>query len=141
MIVHVADTYDAMTTVRSYKEAVDPNPAISRMKKLAGNAFNPLTLDTFVDMLGIYPPGSAVRLTTDEIGVVTRPGSEDVSRPWVRIVQDREGKAVDGDEVNLMEWNPEAEDYARSIVIALDPVIRRIDVAAVLEGKKLTPAG
>ncbi|MEE8153116.1 MAG: HD domain-containing phosphohydrolase, partial [candidate division NC10 bacterium] len=39
MIVHVADTYDAMTTVRSYKEAVDPNPAISRMKKLAGNAF------------------------------------------------------------------------------------------------------
>jgi hypothetical protein len=40
-----------------------------------------------------------------------------------------------------MEWNPEAEDYVRSIVIALDPVIRRIDVAAVLEGKKLTPAG
>ena len=141
MIVHVADTYDAMTTVRSYKEAVDPNPAISRMKKLAGNAFNPLTLDTFVDMLGIYPPGSAVRLTTGEIGVVTRPGSEDVSRPWVRIVQDQEGKTVEGDEVNLMEWNPEAEDYACSIVIALDPVVRRIDVAAVLEGKKLTPAG
>ncbi len=141
MIVHVADTYDAMTTVRSYKEAIDPNPAISRMKKLAGNAFNPLTLDTFVDMLGIYPPGSAVRLTTGEIGVVTRPGSEDVSRPWVRIVQDQEGKTVEGDEVNLMEWNPEAEDYACSIVIALDPVVRRIDVAAVLQGKKLTPAG
>ncbi len=142
MIVHVADVYDAMTTVRVYNGAVDPNQAVLRMKKLAGSAFNPLTLDTFVDMLGIYPPGTAVRLTTGEIGVVTRPGSEDSSRPWVRIVQDGEGKSLDdGDEVNLMEWDSEGEDYARSIVIALDPTIRRIDVAKVLQEKGPTPEG
>lgn len=135
MIVHVADTYDAMTTVRPYDGPADPNQAISRMKKLAGTAFNPLTLDSFVDMLGIYPPGSSVRLTTGEIGVVTRPGGDDTSRPWVRIVQDREGRAADGEEVSLMEWDADAEDYARSIVIAFDPVIRRIDVAKVLQGK------
>src|SRR3989337_1509999 len=90
MIVHVADTYDAMTTVRVYSGPADPNQAISRMKKLAGTALNPLTLDSFVDMLGIYPPGTAVRLNTAEIGVVTRPGGEDAdaARPWVRIVQD-----------------------------------------------------
>ncbi|MCH7896049.1 MAG: HD-GYP domain-containing protein [Candidatus Methylomirabilales bacterium] len=141
MVVHVADTYDAMTTVRPYQGPADPNQAISRMKKLAGTAFNPLTLDTFVDMLGIYPPGTAVRLTSAEIAVVTRPGTEDTSRPWVRIVQDQEGKAVDGDEISLMEWDSEGEDYARSIVIAFDPVIRRIDVPAVLQGKDLTPVG
>ncbi|MEE9181511.1 MAG: HD domain-containing phosphohydrolase, partial [candidate division NC10 bacterium] len=141
MVVHVADTYDAMTTVRPYQGPADPNQAISRMKKLAGTAFNPLTLDSFVDMLGIYPPGTAVRLTSAEIAVVTRPGTEDTSRPWVRIVQDQEGKAVDGDEVSLMEWDSEGEDYARSIVIAFDPVIRRIDVARVLQGKDLTPVG
>ncbi len=141
MIVHVADTYDAMTTVRSYKNATEPNQAISQMKKLAGTAFNPLTVDSFVEMLGIYPPGSAVRLTTGEIGVVTRPGTEDVARPWVRIVQDGEGKPVDGDEVNLMEWDTQAEDYARTIVIAFDPVIRRIDVAKVVHGKEAKLAG
>ncbi len=137
MIVHVADTYDAMTTVRVYSGAVDPNQAISRMKKLTGTAFNPLTVDKFVEMLGIYPPGTAVRLTTGEIGVVTRPGSEDVSRPWVQIVHDREGNAVDREQVSLMEWDPLAEDYARSIVIAIDPVIRRIDVAKILKVAKL----
>lgn len=142
MIVHVVDVYDAMTTVRVYQGAVDPNQAISRMKKLAGTAFNPLTLDTFVDMIGIYPPGTAVRLTTGEIGVVTRPGSEDSSRPWVRIVQDPEGKAVEaGEEISLMEWDSEGEDYARSILIALDPTIRRIDVAKVLQEKGPRPEG
>jgi putative nucleotidyltransferase with HDIG domain len=141
MIVHVADTYDAMTTVRPYSGPADPNQAISRMKKLAGTAFNPLTLDSFVDMLGIYPPGTTVRLTTGEVGVVTRPGGEDAARPWIRIVQDREGKAVEGEEVNLMEWDPQAEDYARSIVIALDPTIRRIDVAKVLQANEAKLAG
>lgn len=143
MIVHVADTYDAMTTVRVYSGPADPNQAISRMKKLTGTAFNPLTLDSFVDMLGIYPPGTAVRLNTAEIGVVTRPGGEDAdaARPWVRIVQDREGKAVEGEEVNLMEWDPQAEDYARTIVIALDPAIRRIDVAKVLQDNEAKLAG
>ena len=143
MIVHVADTYDAMTTVRPYTAPADPNQAISRMKKLAGTAFNPLTLDSFVDMLGIYPPGTAVRLTTGEIGVVTRPGGEDAdaARPWVRIVQDREGKTVEGEEVNLMEWDPQGEDYARTIVIALDPTIRRIDVAKVLQDNEAKLAG
>jgi len=141
MIVHVADTYDAMTTVRPYTAPADPNQAISRMKKLAGTAFNPLTLDSFVEMLGIYPPGTAVRLTTGEIGVVTRPGGEDAARPWVRIVQDREGKTVEGEEVNLMEWDPQGEDYARTIVIALDPTIRRIDVAKVLQDNEAKLAG
>jgi len=141
MIVHVADTYDAMTTVRVYSGPADPNQAISRMKKLAGTAFNPLTLDSFVEMLGIYPPGTTVRLTTGEIGVVTRPGGEDAVRPWVRIVQDREGKTVEGEEVNLMEWDPQGEDYARTIVIALDPTIRRIDVAKVLQDNEAKLAG
>ena len=141
MIVHVADTYDAMTTVRPYTAPADPNQAISRMKKLAGTALNPLTLDSFVDMLGIYPPGTAVRLNTGEIGVVTRPGGEDAARPWIRVVQDREGKAVEGEEVNLMEWDPQGEDYARTIVIALDPTIRRIDVAKVLQDNEAKLAG
>ena len=73
--------------------------------------------------------------------MVTRPGTEDTSRPWVRTVQDRAGKAVEGDEVSLMEWDSEGEDYARSILIACDPAIRQIDVPAVLQGKDLTPVG
>jgi putative nucleotidyltransferase with HDIG domain len=141
MIVHIADTYDAMTTVRPYQGPADPSQAIARMKPLGGTAFDPPMLDRFIGMLGIYPPGTVVRLTTAEIGVVTRPGGEDTSRPWVRIIRDPEGNPVEGEEVSLMEWNPEAEDYARSILIALDPAIRGIDVPAVLQEKAPTSGG
>jgi putative nucleotidyltransferase with HDIG domain len=141
MIVHVADTYDAMTTVRPYQGPADPSQAIARMKVLGGTTFDPKMLDRFVEMLGIYPPGTVVRLTTGEIGIVSRPGSEDTSRPWVRIARDREGKAVEGVEINLMEWDAEAEDYARSILIALDPAARGIDVAKILQDQETTPAG
>ncbi|MFQ5848461.1 MAG: HD-GYP domain-containing protein [Candidatus Methylomirabilales bacterium] len=141
MLVHVADTYDAMTTVRPYQGPADPSQAISRMKKLASTAFDPQVLEPFIEMLGIYPPGTVVRLTTEEIGVVTRPETEDTARPWVRIVRDREGNVVDGAEVSLMEWDPQAEDYARSIVIACDPAIREMDVARLVQEKSPTPEG
>ncbi|MFQ5848530.1 MAG: Hpt domain-containing protein, partial [Candidatus Methylomirabilales bacterium] len=59
------------------------------------------------------------------------------ARPWVRIVRDREGNVVDGAEVSLMERNPEVNGYARSIVIALDPAVRGIDVVGALQGKKV----
>ncbi|MFQ5881261.1 MAG: HD-GYP domain-containing protein [Candidatus Methylomirabilales bacterium] len=141
MIVTICDAYDAMTTVRSYQRAFEPSAAVARMKTLARSVFDPEMLDRFVEMLGIYPPGTVVRLTTGEIGVVTRPGTEDVSRPWVRIIQDREGNPVDGEEVNLMEWDPEAEDYTRSILVTVDPALRGIDVARILQEEGVTQKG
>jgi putative nucleotidyltransferase with HDIG domain len=141
MIVTISDSYDAMTTVRPYQRAFEPSQAIARMKSLSGSVFDPEMLDRFVEMLGIYPPGTAVRLSTGEIGVVTRPGTEDSARPWVRIIQDREGNRVDGGEVNLMEWDPEAGDYLRSILVAVDPTLRGIDVGQILQQRAISEGG
>ncbi len=141
MIVTIADSYDALTTLRPYQRLFEPSEAITLMKTLAGSTFDPQMLERFIDMLGIYPPGTVVRLTTGEIAVVTRPGSEDSSRPWVQIVQNAEGQVSEGLEFNLMEWNSEMEDYTRSILIALDPAIRGIDALGVLRGADATPGG
>jgi len=138
MLVTISDSYDAMTTVRPYQRAFEPSQAIARMKPLSGSVFDPEIFNRFVEMLGIYPPGTAVRLTTGEIGVVTRPGTEDTARPWVRIIQDRERNRVDGGEVSLMEWDPEAGDYLRSILVAVDPTFRDIDVTHVLQQGAIT---
>ncbi len=138
MLITLADSYDALTTVRPYQRTFEPNEAITLMKTLSGSTFDPEVLEGFVEMLGIYPPGTAVRLTTREIAVVTRPRPEEIARPWVRIVRDPEGNIADGPEVSLMEWDTEAEDFTRSIVVAVDPVIHGIDVAKVLQGKGVT---
>lgn len=141
MLITVADTYDALTTLRPYQKSFEPNEAITLMKTLSGSSFDPPVFERFVEMLGIYPPGTAVRLTTREIAVVTRPRSEDIARPWVRIVRDPEGNIADGPEVSLMEWDAKAEDFTRSIVVAVDPAVHGINVAKVLQGKSVTPVG
>ncbi|MFQ5657101.1 MAG: HD-GYP domain-containing protein, partial [Candidatus Methylomirabilales bacterium] len=121
MMVTIADTYDAMTTLRPYRPPFHPTQAIEAMKKLTGSAFDPQMLKRFIGMLGIYPPGTVVRLTTGETALVIRPGVEDTARPWVRIAQDQEGNSMEGEEINLMDWDTEAENYTRSILGPVDP--------------------
>ena len=122
MMVTIADTYDAMTTLRPYRGPFHPAQAIEAMKKLSGNAFDPQMFERFIGMLGIYPPGTVVQLTTGETALVTRPGVEDTARPWVRIARDQEGIDFEGEEVNLMDWDTEAENYTRSITGLVDAV-------------------
>lgn len=133
MVVTVPDVYDAITTIRPHRQDLHPSQAIAWMQAAAGSHFNPAILDSFIAMLGIYPPGTVVRLSTGEVGVVTRPRIENISRPCVRLVRDREGHAVEGEEVDLMEWDPEAGDYSRSILVPVDPVLLKIDVVGVLQ--------
>ncbi|MFQ5657663.1 MAG: HD-GYP domain-containing protein [Candidatus Methylomirabilales bacterium] len=137
MIVTISDSYDALTTLRPYQRLFEPSEAVTLMRTLAGSTFDPEKLERFIDMLGIYPPGTVVRLTTGEIAVVTRPGSEDSSRPWVRTVQDGEGNTLEGEEVTLMDWNTDAEDYTRSIMVAVNPTVHGIDVVKILGGDEI----
>ncbi len=132
MLVTIPDVYDAMTTIRPHRQDLLPSHAIAEMQAAAGSHLDPTILKPFVAMIGIYPPGTVVRLTTGEIGVVTRP-TEDASRPRVRLVQDREEHTVEGKEVDLMEWNHAAGTYSRSILLPVDPVVRQVDVVGVLQ--------
>ena len=43
----VVDAYDAMTTDRSYRKALDPSEAIDRLKACAGSQFDPDVVDAF----------------------------------------------------------------------------------------------
>lgn len=51
-IVAVADAYDAMTTSRSYRPALNKEESILRLKSCSGTQFNPKIVDIFVTVLG-----------------------------------------------------------------------------------------
>ncbi len=87
-IISVADAYDAITTLRPYKDPIDAVTAISVIEGLRGTQLDPGKVDAFVGVLGIYPPGCMVRLSTNEIAQVLRPGAE-ARRPNVLMVLDR----------------------------------------------------
>ncbi|MCI0370218.1 MAG: HD-GYP domain-containing protein [candidate division NC10 bacterium] len=130
MIVQTADVYDAITTARPYQTAMEPTRAIARMKELAATVFDPAVLEKFIEMLGIYPAGTVVRLDTGELALVLRPNREDSARPVLRILRDPAGNDVpEKREVDLLEKDPATGAYRRSILVAVDPASKGIDVS------------
>ncbi len=46
----MADTFDAMTTTRSYRKGLDEDFAISEIRKESGIQFNPLPVQAIVEL-------------------------------------------------------------------------------------------
>ncbi|MGB3212956.1 MAG: HD domain-containing phosphohydrolase [Desulforhopalus sp.] len=92
-LLQICDIFEALTAVRPYKHAMDPQRAFSVMMSDAG-AFNLSLLSAFISCIGIYPPGTYVELTDGRVGMVTGTG-EVVDRPHLKIT-----KMADGTRLN-----------------------------------------
>lgn len=125
-IVSIADTYDAITTLRVYQHPVSPYAAIKEMQRIAGTLLDAELVSRFVDMMGVYPVGTLVRLDNNEVGVVYRPNPMDHETPMVRILIEADGTRLTVPrEQRLQEQN--GNRYA-SIVSVVDPLLKNLDV-------------
>jgi HD-GYP domain-containing protein (c-di-GMP phosphodiesterase class II) len=70
-LVSVVDTYDAITTRRSYRRAETPNRALNVLLNGAGAAWDPDLVRAFIRMMGVYPAGSILQLQGGDVMVVT----------------------------------------------------------------------
>lgn len=126
MCVNIADCYDAITTLRPYHIPFTPGKALEYMQTLSGKDFEPHLLERFIEVLGIYPPGTLVRLNTNEIAIVTAPNPKEPVRPRVRLIFDRLGKKVEGVQEFLLTETDE-KGWRRSVLSVVDSVARNID--------------
>jgi HD-GYP domain-containing protein (c-di-GMP phosphodiesterase class II) len=101
-IVAVADSYDAMTSKRSYSAARLPDEAMAVLAEEAGSGLDPGLVRLFTRVLGAYPPRSVVRLSGGEIGIVVRP-TDDPLRPVVRVIIDTEGQTIGPVDIDLTD--------------------------------------
>jgi HD-GYP domain-containing protein (c-di-GMP phosphodiesterase class II) len=69
-IAAIVDTYDALTSDRSYAPAVSPSEAIRVIYKARDQEFQAELVEAFIQAVGIYPAGTLVELTSGEVGVV-----------------------------------------------------------------------
>ena len=79
----VCDVYDAVTSNRPYKSGWDPADALSKMISWKGH-FDPKVLSAFIEVVGIYPTGSLVRLKSEKLAVVVEQNKKSYTRPTVR---------------------------------------------------------
>ncbi|MGC0905475.1 HD-GYP domain-containing protein [Pantoea agglomerans] len=80
----VCDVYDAVTSIRSYRNGWTPAEAMHQMLSWRGH-FDPALLHTFVRTIGIYPVGSLVRLASGRVALVVKAGEKSLMRPCVHV--------------------------------------------------------
>ncbi len=127
MLCGISDVYDAMRSQRAYQQAFPTDRILAVLKRNDGTQFDQNLVRRFVQLLGIYPPGNLVRLTTGEVAVVTEVHAPDPHRPRVRVLYATDGTRLDLPyDRNLWE-SARAGDEAPSIVAPVDPAEFGID--------------
>jgi len=122
-ITTVADSYDAITTLRAYRRPSSPAVAVRLLQQVAGTQLNPEYVQVLSDVLGHYPVGSLVRLVNNEIGLIVDADIHNPLRGIIRILRDSEGNMLQTPPLQQLE--PEDKHIAGEV----DPVLHNINIS------------
>ena len=84
-IIHIADVYDALTTKRSYKDAMNPADAMEYLMANADRMFDRELVTIFMEYVAPYPLGVQVELSTGQKALVVKNNRLMLSRPVLRL--------------------------------------------------------
>ncbi len=123
-IIAIADVYDALTSPRVYrKSAMSPDRALGLMLEGAGKDFDPILIKIFINMLGVYPVGTLLKLDNNELALVISSHREkDQARPLAAIMkQDADGNYIRGETIDLSKQDKATGNYERQIIETYHP--------------------
>jgi HD-GYP domain-containing protein (c-di-GMP phosphodiesterase class II) len=91
--VAVADVFDALCSERPWRKAYAPDQGVKLLLRQAGRQLDPALTRLLVRMVGRYPPGSLVELSSGEWAIVLGPGAgaTPLERPRVLLIADEDG--------------------------------------------------
>lgn len=93
-ILQVCDAFDEMICgIGCERSRV--YEAVEFLKVSKGILFSQRVVEELLDFTAVYPAGTLLILNTGEMGVVLRQNKQFPERPIIRIVKDKNGKAVD----------------------------------------------
>lgn len=92
-IIQVCDVFDEMICGIGCKR-VKVYEAVEYLKNFKDIKYDGRIVDIFLEFTAVYPAGTYVRTNKDEIGIVMRQNKQFPGRPVLRIVEDRNGDAV-----------------------------------------------
>ncbi|MFK7161490.1 HD domain-containing phosphohydrolase [Marinospirillum sp. MEB164] len=75
-LLALADIYIALLSRREYREALPAKLALRKIFAERGTLVGPALTKLFLQQIGLYPPGTAVKLRNGDVAVVTHRGAE-----------------------------------------------------------------
>jgi len=135
MLCAISDVYDAMRSQRAYQQAYPTDRIMAVLKRNEGSQLDQHLVRRFVQLLGIYPPGNLVKISTGEVAVVLRVHAPDPHRPRVRVLFGKDGTRLDLPfERNL--WEPQrdrSDTELESVTCPVDPADYNLDPLTFIE--------
>jgi len=104
-IAAVADVFEALTSNRPYRDALEPYQAYEYILAYSGIYFDPRVLEAFAKGVAIYPNGSGVILSNGLRGNVIKQNPGYPHRPYVRMFYLGDQPLSSPRDYNLIEHN------------------------------------
>ncbi len=93
-IAAVVDVYDAITSDRVYHRGMVPTKALRKIYEWRYHDFDPVLVELFIKIIGIYPLGSLVRLSDGSIGMVIEGNPKNAVWPKLLLFYDQKGNLL-----------------------------------------------
>ena len=95
-VLHVADAYTAMTSVRPFRRPMMPYVSMECLLRQANcHQVDADVVRSLLEILSLFPVGSFVALSDGSAARVLRPNRDDYTKPLVALVQDSSGNNLD----------------------------------------------
>jgi HD-GYP domain-containing protein (c-di-GMP phosphodiesterase class II) len=102
-LIHILDAYDAMISYRPYAQQRTVFEATKVLYRGRNTEFDSQLVDQFIAMIGIYPVGTLVELSTGEVAVIIGQNNDARLLPKISIVRDRNKNPVKETIANLRD--------------------------------------
>lgn len=100
----IVDVYQALTGKRSYKKNWVPAHAVKYLRDLSGTEYDEAMMAHFLSVIGNYPVGSLVRLSTGDLAFVVKVEGQDLEKPAVVLAENANGEFFTSNPlIDLME--------------------------------------
>src|SRR6056297_1540419 len=101
-LVAIPDAYDTLITKVKGKSTMGPYTALKWIVSNSGILFDPTFVKAFVQITGIYPTGTHVKLSNGSTGTVISKGGKAITRPVIQ-VNDEEISLSEKDDLFITE--------------------------------------
>ena len=114
-IISIVDVYDALTSKRPYRVAMQPSEAIEYLMAGAGTSFDYELVTKFIKKVAAYPVGNCVTLSNGYKAIVINNFEDANLRPEVRVFE-QNGEPIEPFEINLRDDRRYLNTIIESIV-------------------------